>query len=966
MRGIFGASFGAFVLLAAIGAAVGQDGSRAATPDEEKAIRELIEKSDEPKKLTDFKELTKDAETIDGLFTLHRKDQHLYAEIKPDQLGQRLLAPIAIARGMASAGNPLNFGDEWVLSFRKVGEAVQLVRENIHYTAPDGTPIDKAVQQNYTDSVLLALPILSVNEQNGGALVVDLADVFLTDFAELGLGSLDRERTSWSKVKAFPNNLELEVEATYSGFGGSYYGYYSAGVADSRGITLVIHYSLVKLPEDGYEPRLADDRVGHFISANLDFASENPDGNYVRQINRWRLEKSDPDADLSPPKRQIIWWVEDNVPFEYRPAVEEGILEWNKAFEKIGFRNALAVRWVDPDAGDAFDPEDINYCTFRWITTGSTFAMSGLRADPITGEMIDGDVIFDSSWIEYWKREYAVLTGNPYPAARDGRGPAGPYPIAVGEVISPIMAAKRGYGGPLSIDARRLLAAGKRPEEIPQLVPEGWGPEMLHLRQRLARGRNNSCQYATGMRHQLGLAAVAFAARQEKGDEDKDKDGDKKKDEKEKPTLPEEFLSQAIKEVVMHEVGHSLGLRHNFRASSMLTLKECNDPAVTRQKGMTGSVMDYNPINIATPGHEQGDYATTTIGPYDYWAIEYAYTPIEDDEEETLDEIASRAPEAGLTYGTDEDFMNNDPLVNTYDLGNDPVAYARDRVALASALLEDLDDKVVADGEPWSRARTAFSVLLSEYGNGSYLAAQNVAGQYVTRAHKGDKGATDPIVPVPGSTQREALSFLARSILDDDAFDFSPELLRKLTTERWYHWGEEGFPASGPDVPINERVLAIQEIALDHCLSGDVLARLQDQQYQAADGDEPLTVAEVFRSLTDAVWSELSPDADDPVATSTIRRNLQRAHLKRLATMVLGEQESPYADLYSYVYFYGMTPVPADARSLARLHLKEIRGLIDAGLNREGKPDDATLAHLEECRDRIAKVLDASIEAGGF
>src|SRR5690606_26425607 len=141
------------------------------------------------------------------------------------------------------------------------------------------------------------------------------------------------------------------------------------------------------------------------------------------------------------PKKQIIWWVEDTVPFEYRPAVEEGILEWNKAFEKIGFRNALAVRWVDPAAGDEFDPEDINYCTFRWITSGMTFAMSGLRANPLTGEMIDGDVIFDSSWIEYWKQEYAFLTGNPIPSAAGAAAdPArGPFPIAVGEVISPIM-----------------------------------------------------------------------------------------------------------------------------------------------------------------------------------------------------------------------------------------------------------------------------------------------------------------------------------------------------------------------------------------------------------------------------------------------------------------------------------------------------------------------------------------------
>ena len=167
------------------------------------------------KKFRDFAEVTKDAEKIDGLFTLHHKDDHLYAEIKPNQFDQPMICPIAIAKGMASAGQPLNFGDEWVLVFKRVGDQVQLIRRNIHYKAPAGTPLEKAVQQNYTDSVLLALPIVSINP-GGQSVVIDLSDIFLTDFAQLGLGSIDRSRTSWHKVKAFPNNLELQVEATFN------------------------------------------------------------------------------------------------------------------------------------------------------------------------------------------------------------------------------------------------------------------------------------------------------------------------------------------------------------------------------------------------------------------------------------------------------------------------------------------------------------------------------------------------------------------------------------------------------------------------------------------------------------------------------------------------------------------------------------------------------------------------------
>jgi len=356
-------------------------------------------KPGEPKKFQDFNELTKDAKKYDGFITLHEKEQHLYAEIKPHQLEQPILAPIVIARGSASAGSPLNFGDEWVLTFRRVDDKLQLIRKNIHFTAPSGSPLDKAVKQNYTDSILMALPILSISP-NGGGLVIDFADIFLTDFAEVGYGNLDRNRSRWFKIRAYPNNVEIQVEATFSGgFGRSrYYFGGSSPVIDSRGMTMVIHYSLCKAPEPGYHTRTADYRVGHFLNSVTDYGNPDPDTDAKRMINRWRLEKADPKAKLSPPKKQIVWWIEDNVPVEYRPYVQQGILEWNKAFEKIGYLDALAVRWQNER--DDFEPEDINYCTLRWITTGSTFAMSGLRSDPMTGEMIDGDVIFDASWIK--------------------------------------------------------------------------------------------------------------------------------------------------------------------------------------------------------------------------------------------------------------------------------------------------------------------------------------------------------------------------------------------------------------------------------------------------------------------------------------------------------------------------------------------------------------------------------------
>ncbi len=917
----------------------------------------------------DFLDVTRGSEKIDGLFTLHRKGEHLYAEIRNDQFNQPMLLPVTIARGMAQAGMPAG-DDDMVLVFNKVGEKVQLIRRNIHYKAPSGTPLDKSVKQNYVDSILMSLPIVSINRNAGGAVVIDLSEIFLTDFAQLGLGSMDRSRSSWHRVKGFPNNLELEVEATFSGvrrylggFGGD------DGVADHRGITVVVHYSLMKTPDSSYHPRAADDRVGHFLSASKDFGKTDADTNFVRVIDRWRLEKADPKAELSPPKKQIVWYIEDTVPVEYRPYVESGIREWNKAFEKIGFVDAIAVRWQEQGRDD-FDPEDTNYCTFRWVTSDAGFAMSCLRANPLTGEMIDGDVVFDASFIRHWKQSYALLIGSTTGLSGEMR----PTPLAIGEVISPILAARMGYGSPSRFGLPGASALSGESRLAPEAIPASVGGLQWQLGHRRADSPQSFCQLHSGLSHDFSLAAIAFAdaAKPEK-DKDKDgkdkKDGDKK-DAKPKDELPREFLGQAIKYIVMHEVGHSLGLRHNFKASTMLNADQLNDTSITRVKGLVGSVMDYSPINIAPQGRKQGDYYTTTLGPYDYWAIEYAYKHIDGSEDEELKKIAARAPEADLVFATDEDASSNgDPLVNRFDLGSDPCQFAKDRISLASTLLKELDGKVVKDGESWARTRRAFGVLLDQWGNGAVLASQYIGGQSVSRDHKGDKGGRDPIIPISGAKQRECLKFLSDQILSDKSFQFSPGLLRRLGTEKWMHWGSDQSMGRGVDISVLETVLAIQKIVLAECLGPATLARIQNQQLQTDPGGDPIRMEEIFRSLTDGIWSDLGSPASDPkanqVALSTVRRNLQREYLRRLNSMVLGESSNRFGDQFSYLVIRhgGDNSVPADARSLARFHLGEIGERIDKALDRKDvKLDDTARAHLKECRQRITKVLDAGLD----
>jgi len=902
-----------------------------------------------------FADVTQGAERFDGLFTLYRKDDHLYAEIRSGQFDQPFMVPATIARGLASAGIPLSaIGDELVLVFRKVGDRVQLIRRNIHYRATPGTPIEKAVKQNYSDSILMALPIVSINPSSGGTLI-DFNDIFFTDFAQLGLGMFDRNRSNWSKVKAFPNNLELEVEATYAAGGSPGGASGDDGVADPRGVTLVIHYSLMKLPDSGYRTRSADDRVGHFLNAIKDFSKSESETSFIRLVNRWRLEKADPRSKLSAPKKQIIFYVEDNVPYEYRPFVEEGIREWNKAFEKIGIRDAIAVRWQQP--GEEFDPEDMNYSTFRWITTNQTYARSCFRANPITGEIFDGDVIFDASWIKNWKDTYALLTGVPTAAALNQSGAESPMveSLARGEVISPILAAKHGFGLPGMSVVEQNAPGGPRRLS---LIPEEWSPLQARLASRNGASMAGLCSLSFNMQMEMGLASLALAQNPGEGAKPEGQPDGK---------LPEELIGQGIKHVTMHEVGHSLGLRHNFKASTMLTAEQLNDTNITRSKGMIASVMDYMPVNLASKGQKQGDFFSVTLGPYDYWAIEYAYKPIDGNEDTELAKIAARAPEADLMFATDEDsVVNNDPSVNRFDLGADPTRFAKDRMALATELLKDLDSRAVKDGESWAKNRRAFATLLGQWGNAAHLISQHVGGQYVVRHHKGDKDAKDPVVPVAGDKQREALNLLVSEIFADKAFPFSAQTLRRLGVERWTHWGNNS--TSSVEMPVFDRVLSIQRIALGQCLGGGTLNRVQNQEVQADPATNPLKVAEIFRTLSDGLWSELQgPAADAPVKNlviSTSRRNLQREYLRRLSSMVLGERAPGAGDMLLFIAFDGGATVPPDARSLARMHLKQLQQRIDAKLKDTAiQIDDTTRAHLEESRDKIAKVLEASLQA---
>ncbi|MEX2092334.1 MAG: zinc-dependent metalloprotease, partial [Pirellulales bacterium] len=815
------------------------------------------------------------------------------AELDAKNLNRDLIVLITIARGIGQTpivgGFSWQFGDDAVWQFRRAGERIHLVRRNVRFTADKGSPDAQAVEVAYTDSVLFSLPIIT--RSPGGAYVVDFTPVFMSDLPQISNvlpGFMFSEtKSTWAEVEGFPKNIELQVAATYASSGLASID----SVPDARGVTVNVHYSISELPVTSYKPRLADDRVGYFVAVQKDFSKKDLDDRFVRYITRWNLEKADPTADVSTPKQPIIFWLEKTIPFKYRKPIRDGILEWNKAFEQAGFYDAIEVRQQPDDA--TWDPGDVNYNTFQWITAGVGFAMGPSRVNPSTGQILDADIIFDADFLQFWKQEHETFT---------------PESVALMT------------GG--AIDLEQYRAEMKR---RPAYMQNG-------------HGERCNCHLLSGMSRQLAIGATVMATSRRS------------------PEEMEKLIKQGLKECTMHEVGHTLGLTHNFRASGYYSLEDLNDTAKTAETGIGMSVMDYNPVNIMPAGMKQGDYFSQTIGPYDTWAIEYGYTPLKggspDAELPELKKIAARSGDPRYAFGADGNArgIDPDPLTSRYDLSNDVVEYAQAESKLVAESWPKVVEELTKDGDGYQKARRAFNMLLARHGEVMFAASRYVGGLNVNRSHKGDKKGGQPLVVVPAKKQREALELVEEQVFSDKPFGFPPELYGYLAASQWDHWGVE--PIERTDYPAHDVILMWQDRILSKLLSPLTLARIHDSELKVPEDEDVLTTAELLESLTDSIFAETDDfkageyTARKP-AISSLRRNLQRAYLERLSRLAMGQ-----------------TTAPEDCETIAFMELKDLKGRIETITGGDFKLDAYSQAHLEESSAKIQKVLDATMVVG--
>lgn len=869
--------------------------------------------------LRPFDEVIKEAKTIKGLFTLYRNEKSgkLFAEILPAQLERNYLAAMTLESGIGQSGiySGLPIGD-FLFTFRRINNNIQFVVPNIYFRSERGIPIERSIQRSFSDSILESLPIRSIHAERKSFLV-ELNPLLLTDLPGLlpvlsatlgGSYSAEPSTSYFDSVKAFPQNVEVESVFGFSGGdkGAENAPTYITALPDSRAFSLKVRYSLSQLPENnGYRPRLADDRIGYFITAYKDYTNDNSRRPFVRYINRWNLQKQDPADPLSKPKTPIVFWIENSVPLEYRDAVRDGVLFWNQAFEKIGFKDAIEVKQM-PDKAD-WDPADVRYNTIRWFNSNDAiFAMGPSRVNPLTGEILDADIIVSADFTRAMKEDYRTLI-------EQNQMKTAPF---VSQLVGNSNLCN--YG----VAARSLAKQAK--DDAKKSIPRLRFGSHLGNNQDLCFGVDTAKQFAVGNMF-LGLM------------------------QNELPSSPElkAFAQEFMRELIAHEVGHTLGLRHNFHGSAMLKPEDLNNTAITHQKGLTASVMDYAPVNLAPQGTKQGDYFTHKLGPYDEWAIEYGYKLIDaripQGEKRELDKIAQRAPTPELAYATDEDVSYLDPKVNVFDLSGDLLTYAQWQLTNAREMWNRVDQRFPVEGDSFNEVRVAFNAVLDYYFQYSLFLPEYIGGQYFNRFKAGDAKGRLPFEPVSIEQQRQALALIEKYIFSEEPFRFSPDLLNKLAPSRWAHWGSE--PTSNLDYPIHDNILFLQSIVLFDLLNYDRLARLRDSELRVKPGQATLTIPDLFDSLQSSIWGEIINPPDN-LKLSGLRRALQRQYMNAMVSMVLREVDAP-----------------EDARTVARYELRRLHKSIDRALRKVNEKEIYTKAHLEEAQDRIGKALEAQLRS---
>lgn len=397
------------------------------------------------------------------------------------------------------------------------------------------------------------------------------------------------------------------------------------------------------------------------------------------------------------------------------------------------------------------------------------------------------------------------------------------------------------------------------------------------------------------------------------------------------PEEIKELHKQFLYYLILHEMGHTMGLNHNMKASQMLGPDEVNNKSITHKTGLTGSVMDYPAINITTDRNKQGDFYTTKAGPYDLWAIEFGYTPFpKETEKEELRKILARSTDPQLVFGNDADDMRSpggggiDPRVMINDMSSNMVVYAEERFKLVNNLVGKLKTKYSKQGKSYAELRTRYGNLMGQRNSMAHAVSRYIGGVMIDRSFVGQDTKNKPFTPVPAEYQKQALALLTKYIFAPNAFEADAQLFPYMQMQR------RGFNFFGgtEDYKPQTTIQNVQVGLFGHLLSPTTLSRINNSSFYG----NTYSVADLISDITNSVFS-----ADLKTNVNLYRLNLQTEFVKGIAA-IISAPVSPYDNASKAALYYALKKVKAmlatavSTNEQTRAHRANLNFIIDKAI----------------------------------
>ena len=800
----------------------------------------------------EIKEKTKSCTVYDGLFTFYQsnKDGKSFIEIDTSHIGNEFIYFSYFENGVVDAGAVKGrYRGSKIIKINKFFDRIDFTIENTKYYFDKDSPLSKSSKSNINSPIIISEKIISTSPCKTKFLI-NADNIFLNEsfqqvkysysprYKGFKLGNISKQKTRFQEIRNYPENTDVIVNYVYESKYPSTRG--GNAITDSRSVSILVQHSLIKMPDTNYRPRFDDTRVGFFTTQSNHMTSIDQ-VNYRDFINRWRLNKKNPDEYLSEPIKPITFWIENTTPIELRNIIKDGVESWNIAFEKAGFKNAIPVK-VQPDTAD-WDAGDIRYNVLRWTSSpnppwggyGPSFV------NPRTGEILGADIMLEWTYI-----------------------------------------------------TNRIIAKDLFVET-----------ETYH------HDHNHNNCYAAKYQQIENFFGKNYIKSFNLSNE-----------------LEEELVKQSLKRLVLHEVGHTLGLSHNFKGSLLLSNDELNDKNIVNEKGICSSVMEYPAINIVKDSANQGLFFDVNPGVYDIWAIEYGYSTYQTQEQEKqyLSKILSRSIEKELAFANDAFDMRSpgkgtDPNAMIYDLSNDPIQHSIDKIKMILKIAENLKENYIKNNDTYEELYRSYRTLLFSYYQSLNIISRQVGGVKVDLSHTKQNSISKPFESVDLKTQKKALNLISNYGFSNK-FLLQPDIIPFLQKQR------RGFSVSD-DPRIHELILRYQNRLLDHLLNSNVLKRITNSTLYGNDYNITSYMIDLRKSIF---------DSDMSFNISTLRQNLQITYVNRLLDIV--NNKSNFDNFSKSSAYYNLDWLskkinPTLGNITTRQHNNYILYLINSNLDKE-------------------------------